>query len=182
MQSDMGLAYFYFDTNDMSKQTSRSLLLSLVLSLTAKSKNYSLIEGLYEKHDKLYNPTEKELFDLLVKLLQCFKQTYIVIDALDECDDYHQVLDEVVKAIHEWQLSCLHLLVSSRREQNIVETMEQCSIEEIYLSAELVSSDIVSYIHSAFGKDHHLKRWNPRVQEYIKEVLISGANGMYVCL
>ena len=161
----------------MSKQSSRSLLSSLVLTLTAKSKNYRL----YEKHDQLYSPTGDELLGLLMKLLQCFKQTYVVIDALDECGDYHQVFDIVTKTIHGWQLSCLHLLVSSRREQNIVEIMEQSGTPtEICLSTDLVSSDIISYIHSAFGKDHRLKRLNLTLQEDIKEALINGANGMYV--
>ena len=54
-QSEIGLAYLYFDTNDMSKQSSRSLLSSLVLTLTAKSKNYVL----YEKNDQLWCTTPK---------------------------------------------------------------------------------------------------------------------------
>ena len=127
----------------------------------------------------IYSPTEDELLGMLRKLLQCFKQTYVVIDALDECDDYNQVFDRV-KTIHGWQLSCLHLLVSSRREQKIIEIMEQCTPTEVCLSTEVVSSDIISYIHSAFRKDHRLKRLNLTLQEHIKRVLINGANGMYV--
>jgi hypothetical protein len=45
-QPESGLAYFYFDINGKAKQTSESLLSSLVLSFTAKSGNYVFIEQL----------------------------------------------------------------------------------------------------------------------------------------
>ena len=86
-QPQTGLAYFYFDINDKAKQTSRSLISSLVLSLTARSNNYHYVDRLYRKHDKLSLPTKDELLTLLMELLQGFRQTYVVIDALDKCDD-----------------------------------------------------------------------------------------------
>ena len=90
------------------------------------------MQMLYEKHDKLHFPTEDELLDLLMKLIQSFKQAYIVIDALDECDhdDYNQLF-HVIKTIHSGQLSHLHLLVSSRREKDIVICMKECTALEI---------------------------------------------------
>jgi hypothetical protein len=172
------LAYFYFDINDKAKQTPGSLLSSLALSLTAKSKNYLFMKQLYEKHDQLYKPMDDELLHLVKKLLQCFGHVYMVIDALDECDDYHYLFYQVIRVIHEWQLPQLHLLVSSRRVQDIVMTLNQCTLAEIFLSAELVQSDIISYIHSVVGKDHRLRKWGHKVQQDVKNALISGANGM----
>ncbi|KAF8334571.1 ankyrin repeat-containing domain protein [Amanita rubescens] len=154
-----GLAYFYFDINDKMKQTSRSLLSSLILSLTVKSKNFLLLEKLYDKHEQ---PTKAELLCLLMNLLQLFQQAYIVIDALDECDDYYQLFVQVVKIIYEWRLPHFHLLVSSRREQHIITSMGECSPAEIFVK-----------------EDHRLKRWNDIVQQDIKNALISGANGMF---
>ena len=113
-----------------------------------------------------------------MELLKCFKQVYIIIDALDECDDYHQLFEEVIKVIHEWELLHLHILVSSRWEQDISVIMNECITTEIFLFAELVSSDIASYVHSAVGKDI---RWGQSVQQEVKDALIDGANGMWVC-
>ena len=105
----------------------------------------------------------------------------MVIDALDECDDYYQLFHQVIRVIHEWKLPQLHLLVSSRREQDIILTMgEYYTLVEISLSAGLVQSDIISYIHSAVGKDNRLRKWGHEVQQDMKNALISGANGMYV--
>ena len=176
------MAYFYFDISDKTKQTSRNLLTSLVLHLTAKSNNHAPMKRLHEKHDKLYTPTEDELIDLLMELIQCFKEAYIVIDALDESDDYHYLHDEVIKVMHEGQLSHFHLLVSSRNEQNIITTMKEYVTAEICLSAELIGSDIISYIHYMVEKKYWFKRWGQAGQQHIKQMLISGANGMYVSI
>ena len=103
-----------------------------------------------------------------------------VIDALDECDDYCQLFDQVIRVIHEWQLPQLHLLVSSRREQDIIITMGECTLAEISLSAGLVQGDIISYINSVIRKDHRLMKWDHKVQQDVKNALINGANGVYV--
>ncbi|KAF8351875.1 ectomycorrhiza-induced ankyrin-domain/NACHT-domain-containing protein [Amanita rubescens] len=179
-QPETCLAYFYFDINDKAKQSSRSLISSLVLNLTAKSNNYLSMDKLYNKHDKLSLPTKDELLTLLLELLQGFGQTYVVIDALDECDDdYHKLFDTVIKVIHKWELPHFHLLVTSRREQDIIMNMEELVPTELPLSAELVGSDIISYINSAVENDGRLKRWSPEIQQVIKGSLISGANGMF---
>ncbi|KAF8326443.1 ectomycorrhiza-induced ankyrin-domain/NACHT-domain-containing protein [Amanita rubescens] len=179
-QPETGFAYFYFDINDKAKQSSRSLISSLVLNLTAKSNNYLSMDKLYNKHDKLSLPTKDELLTLLMELLQGFGQTYVVIDALDECDDdYHKLFDTVIKVIHKWQLPHFHLLVTSRREQDIIMNMEELVPTELHLSAELVGSDIISYINSAIENDGRLKRWSSEIQQDIKDSLISGANGMF---
>jgi hypothetical protein len=178
-QPETGLAYFYFDIGDRKKQNTRDLLSHLVLALTARSKDYSITERFYEKHDGLYNPTWEELLSLLKELLKCFKQNYVVIDALDECDEYEQLFTKVITIIHGWQLSNVHLLMTSRREQHILVDMQECATIEICLSAGLVGSDIISYIHAAIEADSKFQMWSYTVKEHVKEVLISGANGMY---
>jgi len=177
-----GLAYFYFDTNDKAKQTSRSLLSYLVLSLTAKSKNYDPMDKVYNRHDGLNLPTENELLGLLVELLEDFEQTYVVIDALDECGhNYYQLFNQVIKVIHGWQLPHLHLLVTSRTEESIINNMKEMAPTEIYLSTALIGSDITSYIHSAVENDPRFKEWGPAIQQQVVNALIvSNTNGMYV--
>jgi len=176
------LAYFYFDIGDRKKQTTRDLLSHLVLALTVRSENYSIIERLYKKHGGLYNPTWDELLGLLKELLNCFKQNYVVIDALDECDEYEQLFKKVIMIILGWQLSNVHLLMTSRREEYILETMQGCATMEICLSAELVGSDIISYIHATVEAGSKFKMWSHTIKEHVKEVLTNGANGMYALI
>ena len=96
------------------------------------------MQTLYE-NNKLYSPTKHELLDLLVKLLQSFTKAYIIIDALDECDDYHHLFD-VINTIHSRKLPHSHILVSSRREEEILACIKGCTAE-ICLSARLIEND-----------------------------------------
>jgi ankyrin repeat protein len=173
---EIGFAFFYFDINDKEKRSYRSLLSSLTLSLTAKTKDNHSMQILYN-NNKLYSPTKQELLDLLMKLLQSFTKAYIIIDALDECDDYHHLFD-VINTIHSGLVSNSHLLVSSRREQDILACMNGCTAE-IYLSAGLVQNDIISYVHAAVTKEHRFKKWSNAVQAQIKDALVNGSNGMF---
>jgi hypothetical protein len=101
-QPEIGLAYFYFDLNDKAKQTPRSLLSSLVITLTVKSNNYGPIQSLYQQHNGLHLPTEHELLALLRELLEGFEQAYIIVDAMDECNAYHHLFHQVIKVIYPW--------------------------------------------------------------------------------
>ena len=178
-QPGTSLSFFYFDLNDKTKQTFRSLLSSLVLGLMAKSKKYFLMENLYEKHDQIHKPTDDELKDLFMELLQGFNQAYVVIDALDECEEY-ELLFEMVKSILERQMSHCHLLVSSRREKRILDTLQECNPTDIHLSPDLVGGDIASYIHFSIKMEKNFKRWDAATQHHIEGTLTNGAHGMYV--
>ena len=178
-QPETGLAYFYFDTNDKARQTTDSLLASLVLDLTARSRKYDLLHKLYDNHNRLHTPTDSELMDVLMELLKGFTQAYIIIDALDECVAYYQLF-ETIRIIHGWEISHFHLLVSSRREQNILETIQECSHVEVCLSTDKQKEDITAYVHFSVAKEHKLKRWGSDVQQQLMEALISGADGMCV--
>lgn len=129
---------------------------------------------------KVYDPTKDEILGLLKELLNSFTQAYVIVDALDECGEYDYLFMKVIKVIHGWQLSHLHFLVTSRREQHILLTLSEAITTEICLSADLVESDIISYINVAVGEDSRTKRWGDTIQKKIKEALINGANGMYV--
>jgi hypothetical protein len=178
-QPEIGLAFFYFDISDEAKQTSKSLLSSLAWSLAVQSKNFLPIKKLHEKC-RAYHPTQDDILGLLKDLLNGFKQAYIVIDALDECDKYDQLLKKVVEVIHGWQLSQFHLLVSSRRNQDILDTLKRRVTTEIYLGAYLLGNDIKTYILATIEEDSVLRMWGHGVQENVKEALTHGANGMYV--
>lgn len=63
---------------------------------------------------------------LLLALWQSIKEdaaAYIVLDALDECNDRVELL-EALETIANWQLENLHVLVTSRRERDIELSLE----------------------------------------------------------
>jgi hypothetical protein len=53
-------------------------------------------------------------------MVQEFDEAYIILDALDECKDGMELLENVDE-IAGWNLKKLHILATSRREKDIVQ-------------------------------------------------------------
>jgi hypothetical protein len=117
----------------------------------------------------------------LKEIVEGFDETYIILDALDECSDRQELLDNV-EEIQGWGLSQLHMLLTSRRLTDIEETLNLLtdSQNRICIQSALVDADILTYIHNRLQNDRLLKRWRykPQVQEEIKTTLMKKADGM----
>ena len=173
----MALAYFYFDGSDQDKQTDENLLSSLVLTFTAKAGKYSLLQNLYQKHNQLHKPTVSELMDVLMTLVGVFKETYIVIDALDECCQFDEV-SNIIANILGWKLPNCHLLVTSRREKHILDALYQYLPAEVVLSKKRVHNDIALYTRETVRKVQQFKRWDKGLEKTITRKLVKKSGGM----
>lgn len=114
-------------------------------------------------------------------MIQESGETYIILDALDECKDREELL-EGVRAIAGWELKKLHILVTSRREKDIEESLESFVNNEkrVCIQSTLVNDDIRAYVHKKLQTDQKLKRWqkNLIVQQEIETTLMDKADGM----
>ncbi|ETW83628.1 hypothetical protein HETIRDRAFT_415399 [Heterobasidion irregulare TC 32-1] len=124
VDSSVALACFYFNFNDSEKLIYRNMLHSLIFQLCNRCPGP--LRDLYKRtNDGSQQPTVDELLGTLKKTIGSYSQTYIVIDALDEC--ISSELGEVLKFLAEvkiWNLKNLHILASSRPEQEIMEAVD----------------------------------------------------------
>ncbi|KIL58686.1 hypothetical protein M378DRAFT_86080, partial [Amanita muscaria Koide BX008] len=178
----IGLAYYYFDILDVKKRTVEGLLSSLALRLyTCNPSNHTAVDQLYRNcKDGVDKPSGQQLEDLLKQLISGFKETYIVIDALDECKELQELL-KLLKRIHGWQIGQCHLLVTSRKEQVIVKSLEHVAPKEIDLSLMPVEvdNDIKKYIDEVLEESEGLNSLDSELKKEIKELLKAKANGMF---
>ncbi len=114
-------------------------------------------------------------------------QTYLVIDALDECPNTtgtpsarEKVLDfveDLVQSNH----SNLSICITSRPEQDINFVLDPLTFisRRVFLHEEVGQrEDINSYIRSVVRSDRAMRRWKAEDQELIIKVLSERANGM----
>jgi len=89
-----------------------------------------------------------------------FPQTYIILDALDECAKLTELLD-ILEVIVGWGLDKLHVLVTSRRERDIASTLESFVDQQhcICPQSELVDHDIQVYVRQRLLNDRALRKW-----------------------
>ena len=141
--------------------------------------------GLEALHSSCINgerqPTPSMLLATLHQMMESFEETFIILDALDECLDRQELLEDIEELNH-WTDVNLHILSTSRREKDIEERIEPLAHCEgkIRIDSIHVNDDIRTYVHEKLQTDMKLKRWykEPKVQQEIENALMDKADGM----
>ena len=181
---DHALAYFYFAFDDQAFQKVEGLVRSLVAQLCSQCTSIQYcVESLYSKQrSQPIPPTDDELRNMLRQLFGCFNQVFIVLDALDECIERHDLV-LLLEEMATWQESKLHLLSTSRKEFELEKCMKLLTEEadRLGIQGAPVDNDISSYVYGRLRTDRRLNRWHKSgLEGEIVSTLTSKARGMYV--
>ena len=132
MDHSIALAYYYFDFNEHTKRTRDGLVRSLVSQLLDRSlENFRMMEKIFALcGEGRTEPSTGALTALLKKLIAQRKETYIVLDALDEGVDILAVIS-LIDEIRGWHDQSLHILVTSRKERLIEEGLRQLITHQV---------------------------------------------------
>jgi len=177
--SKASIAYFYFDFTEEQKQNVEGCLRSLLRQLSAK-KLPSVVKALYKQaQEHSVQLGLDALTDTLKAVLQQAPLTFLVFDALDECKEV-KILMKKTAEIKRWELPNVRILATSRREPNIIETMDIILPQSICLQAALVDEDIKTYVKYSLRSDGPLRIWSgdAKAKQEIEEALVDGSNGM----
>lgn len=180
LNMNLATAYFYFKADDIAKRTSEGMLRSLLKQLFDRGNRSSeAMTKLFEEKNK--QPSVSQLLSTFIDIIFEFGHVFIVLDALDECQDLSDFFD-MIEEINTRAGSTVHFLFTSRDIKNIKEFADgmQCNSSSIKLSASVVRQDIRTYIRDRLRTDRTLKRWRnyPKVQEEIENSLIEKSDGM----
>ena len=180
-------AYFFFDGRDSQKdfQLHDKLIQSLIWQFSLKCEGavpkvlVDLYAGCGNGHQV---PTLDDLQNTLKLILAGFSSTFIILDALDECTEREKLLNWIQTVILEnlekdINLG-LHLIVTSRSEQEIEDKFKSCHYLD--LAKESENHDLLAYLDYQLQNDSNLQKWNSETQEQIKLKLMEQADGMYV--
>jgi hypothetical protein len=183
------MAYYYFDFRDVKKQDRYGLLSSLLFQLSAES------DSCYEVLSKLYvdcasgarKPTRSSLSKCLNDMLSLpgQGQTFIIIDALDECPNFsgtpsarEEVLD-LIEEIVDLKLPNVHLCVTSRPEIDIQTVLDPLTSLKMSLHDETgQKEDILEYIKSVVRSDRKMRKWKEEDKQLVIYTLSDKADGM----
>ena len=113
----------------------------------------------------------------LQKIIADFDCAYIVIDALDECLDRERLL-AWIGGLLQLNMNQLHILFSSRREQDILQRFESMeSVSSVSLAGASTNADIERFVDDMLST---VARWNAATRAHIKRSLMEGVDGMCV--
>lgn len=169
------IAYFYFDFNDTDKQYPDNLVRSLIQQFAARCDHMpDPLVALYS----LNQPVRTDaLVAMLREILASFCDTYVVIDALDECADRTGLL-HLFEQVVSWKIERLHFLVTSREMREIEETLVPLAFRKIIFERSVVNRDIEILLDDRLEKNPKLKRFPEVYKIKAKKTLLDQANGM----
>jgi hypothetical protein len=176
----MACAYYFFDGRDGQKepQTVGSLIRSLIRQFSTPYGGLpaTLTKLFHSCHDGGSQPKVKSLQDTLILILEAFDDVYIVLDALDECAERKDLLKWITEMTN-LRKDKLHLLVTSRPEEDIAMRLRLLNPVHIRIEPKLVTGDIARYIDSILDVED---QWGNETKATIKSTLLERAGGMYV--
>lgn len=181
------IVYFFFDFNDVRKQSVELMLRSLIDQLFQQCVVVpKSLWNLFISHENTKRECSLDtLLEVLQQILQEFPHVYIILDALDECSQRAQ-LTNVLETMSTWHVQSSHILLVSRRERDIEVSLETFIQQHSFvdLQSELVDRDIEKYVRKRLSDDKQLSRWgkDPALRRDIETTLMKGARGMYVSL
>ncbi|RMX78834.1 hypothetical protein D0869_08764 [Hortaea werneckii] len=171
------LAFCFFDFNDAAKQDANSMVKSLLSQFLEKCTRIPSTAQCLST-----TTSEKQLLDALKATIEALPVLFVVLDALDECNNRERLF-EILKQIQSWGNKSLHMLVTSRKEVEIEDALEDLVLSEnmTCLESHLVDRDVRIYVHERLTEDKSFRRWqgDPEIQEEIEQTLGKQACGMF---
>jgi len=154
----------------------RALLLQLSTQL--QDGHVDLI-GLYDSYKTGTIPSQL-LVMYLRRLIERFRDVFIMLDALDESprDGPRGHVLDALEVMRKWGLQGLHLFVTSRNERDIYESFDP-SIIQVTMQNAGIDKDIAGFISGRLDTDRRLQKWR-KYRDKIQASLARRANGVYV--
>lgn len=181
-KDNVGIAFLYCNYKERDTQTTQTLIGSLVQQLVQRYPDVpSGLKVLYDDHSRNRQtptpPTVPECLQLLKSQLVYCPTTFLVVDALDECDD--QTRRELCAQLRNLPGST-HLLITSRHNPELEDQIQPSTRLEIRAS----NKDIEMYLEDRIeNKEHRLNRLtqkDPELRPLVVNTILDKAQGMYV--
>ncbi|KFY84554.1 hypothetical protein V500_09211 [Pseudogymnoascus sp. VKM F-4518 (FW-2643)] len=175
----VGIAYLYCNFRRQDEQKPVDLLASLLKRLVQGRPTLpNSTKYLYECHkSKQTRPSFQEISKELQSVIASFSTTFIVIDALDECQVSNGGQMKFLSEILSLQTNTgANLFVTSRFIPHIIEEFQGAASLEVRAS----DGDVQRYLDGQLSRLPSFVRRNLDMQEQIKTEIIKAVDGMFL--
>jgi len=175
----IGIAYVYCSFQRQAEQTVEHLLLCLLKQLTRERIQTSLpviVRNLYHRHAiQQTQPWLAEISQALQLVAAMFLRTYIIVDALDECQESNGCRTKLLTELFKLQeRSRVNIFATSRFIPEIVDQFKGGISLEIRASNE----DIQRYVEGHMEQLPHFVQHNEELQKEVKIGILDAVDGV----
>jgi len=177
--SNIGVAFLYCNYKSQQIQKPTDLLASLLKQLVQEqSFPPESVRSLYKQcNNKRIRPSFQEILQVLHAVVAGYSRTFILIDALDECQIPNGGREKFLSVLFDLQAKTrINLFATSRHIPAIMESFEGSISLEVHASDE----DIRKYVESFISQLPMCVSRSPDLQEEIKSGIVNAVDGMYV--
>ncbi|KAF8184506.1 ankyrin repeat-containing domain protein [Mycena galopus ATCC 62051] len=174
----LAITFFYFDFRTKETQSLEIALRRIVLQLSAQSPHpYKTLNKHYELLKGQRLPSYTDLQYLLYEVLSELRRTYIILDALDECNNsYFNQLVAFVSVLRTWQETPLHLLITSQTRDVFTKSFD--GVAQIALDLNVTQKDIEVLVFSELQTSSDLEPWRSKATQVTERITLK-SNGMF---
>ncbi|KAL9615097.1 MAG: hypothetical protein Q9167_000415 [Letrouitia subvulpina] len=166
---------------DAARQKTNSMFRSLMLQILQQHSSVpDSVLAIYNGHEH-EQPSEERMLKTFKSIIAKCKQLYIIIDALDECpyNDGERVrLVSLLGSFKDFNLPIFHILVTSRKEPDLVGIEKLVTFPPIGIQTGDVNSDILLHVRMQLCNDSKLCDWPQEMKDKIEIKLSRDAHGM----
>ncbi|KAI6780643.1 uncharacterized protein J7T54_001147 [Emericellopsis cladophorae] len=179
--TETAIAYIYLDYLRQNEQGIEDLLSNILKQLSEyRSSTPSELDELHKKHTVTHRgtrPSLQEISSVLQSVIVSNLRTFIVIDALDECDNSDGSRSRLLHELKNLrQKSGVKLFATSRHIPEIAAEFQGCTTLEIRAS----DHDILAYLEGRALELPKCASRSPSLKEEIKLGILRAADGMFL--
>ncbi|KAK8131917.1 hypothetical protein PG999_000090 [Apiospora kogelbergensis] len=177
--TSVGIAYIYCNFQRQAEQTVEYLLLNLIKQLAMSQHPLpSSVKDLYERHrTRNTRPLLEEISATLAAISTSFSRTFIIVDALDECQDAGMVQSRLVSELLSLQKRAgLNLFITSRYIPSITERFSSSLTVEVRPSHE----DIWTCLQSGMSQLPDFVQIDESLKDEIKTEIEEAMEGIFL--
>ncbi|PLB42630.1 purine and uridine phosphorylase [Aspergillus candidus] len=172
------IAYVYCSFG-LQDQTPEGFLGSVLQQLVRKQSPLpKIVKDLYSRHkDKSSRPGLKALLEVLNSIIPSDSRTFIIVDALDECQNHNRCRDSFLSAIFAAQVKTRLSFFATSRPQGVEARFRESIVREIVSTKH----DLKIYL------DNRISSWEKvhgtdldGLRTTIKTEIITAADGMFL--
>jgi hypothetical protein len=139
------------------------------------------VRDIYRKSKHARTPLNVWI-DILIALIASEGDTFIIIDAMDECPDHggeQKLLLQTLQYLKQSQGQRIRLQVTSRRQSSIESTLSTLvTAPPLGIQTSQVDEDIRTHIQAQLQGHPNMCTWPKEIQEEVEQILIKKSGGM----
>ncbi|MCJ1382347.1 hypothetical protein MMC17_005460 [Xylographa soralifera] len=179
---ETAIAFFYCKYGDSARDKYENVAKSLIAQLLQDNQN--CLDYLYDKalsSNHTHAETIEEYQEMIHAMIQCYKNIYIGIDGLDECEPTER--KAILNLLHSFfepsNSECqVKLFVSSRAEKDIEHSLR--SAVRLELAAHYLENDIQVYVQERAKSMNEKFAFDNNFLQHIITTVVSQSAGMFL--